>query len=190
MPQQKKRATRKNAPYLVATFSSFPGVEIPLLSDEGEHGRSSDKTKCLVVPCERRYTDVPAGPERSRTAQRQDRERGIESGHLPLFETWSPEQQKAGRELGVLLYEMAATQALQVLSAALDQLPSSDYTDMVTFERHAAQKAIDLMVQGEWTPPRGASYTHGLEDWMQHFLRGIASGEVSLIDPDTEGSSA
>jgi hypothetical protein len=154
MPKQKKRATHKDAPYLVATFSNFPGVEIPLLSDK----------EC--------------------------RERGIESGHLPPFETWSPEQQKAGHKLGVLLYEMAAAQALQVLSAALDQLPSSDYTDIVTFERHAAQKALDLMVQGEWTPPRGASYTHGLEDWMQHFLRGIASGEVSLIDPDTDGSSA
>jgi hypothetical protein len=154
MPKRKKRAARKDAPYLVATFANFPGVKIPLLSNE----------EC--------------------------RERGIEPGHLPPFETWSPEQQKAGRELGVLLYEMAAAQALQVLAAALDQMPSTDYTDMVTFEQHTAQKAIDMMVQGEWTPPRGASYTHGLEDWMQHFLRGIASGEFSLIDPDTDGSSA
>jgi hypothetical protein len=154
MPKQTKRAARKDASYLVATFSNFPGVEIPLLSDE----------EC--------------------------RQRGIESGHLPPFETWSPEQQKAGRELGVLLYEMAAAQALQVLAAAVDQMSSTDYTDMVTFERHAAQKAIDLIVQGEWTPPRGPSYTHGFEDWMQHFLRGIASGEVSLIDPDADGSSA
>lgn len=154
MPKQKKRATRKDAPYLVATFANFPGVKIPLLSND---------------ECEAR---------------------GIEPGHLPPIEPWSPEQQKAGRELGVLLYEMAAAQALKVLAAAVDQMQSSDYTDIVTFERHAAQKAIDIIDQGTWTPPRGPSYTYGLEDWMQHFLRGIASGEFSLIDPGADGSSA
>lgn len=146
MPNQKKRAARKDAPYLVATFANLPGVEIPLLSKDA---------------CEAR---------------------GIEPGRLPPIETWSPEQQKAGRQLGVLLYEMAAAQALQVLAAAVDQMPSSDCTDIVAFERHAAQKAIDMMVQREWTPPRGPSYTYGLEDWMQHFLRSIAAGEFSLID--------
>jgi len=107
--------------------------------------------------------------------------RGIERGHFPPFETWSPEQQKAGRELGVLLYQMAAGQALSVLTSATDAMNCGDYEDIVAFEKEAAQRAIDMLANGTWKPEHGQTYTYGLEDWMQHFLRSIVSGEFSLI---------
>ena len=148
MTKQKKRAAREDKSYLVATFANFPGVEIPLLSDE----------ECQA--------------------------RGIERGRLPPPDTWSQEQQKARHELGVLLYQMAAGQALSVLSSATDAMKSSNYGDLVAFEKEAAQRAIDMIANGTWKPEHGQSYTHGLEDWMQHFLRSIVTGEFSLIRAD------
>jgi hypothetical protein len=145
MTKQKKRAAREDKSYLVATFPNFPGVEIPLLSDE----------ECQA--------------------------RGIERGRLPPPDTWSQEQQKARHELGVLLYQMAAGQALSVLSSATYAMKSSDYGDLVAFEKEAARRAIDMIANGTWKPDRGQTYTYGLEDWMQHFLRSIVSGEFSLI---------
>ena len=148
MTKQKKRAAREDKSYLVATFANFPGVEIPLLSDE----------ECQA--------------------------RGIERGRPPPPNTWSHAQQKARHELGVLLYQMAAGQALSVLSSATDAMKASDYGDLVAFEKEAAQRAIDMIANGTWKPEHGQSYTHGLEDWMQHFLRSIVSGEFSLIQTD------
>ena len=43
MTKQKKRAARKDKSYLVATFANFPGVEIPLLSDEECQARGINK---------------------------------------------------------------------------------------------------------------------------------------------------
>ena len=145
MTKPKKKAARKDSSYLVATFANFPGVQIPLLSDE----------ECQA--------------------------RGIERGLFPPFDTWSAEQQKAGRELGVLMYQMAAGQALRALSAAMDSMQSGNYTDIAAYEKDAAQRAIDMIANATWKPERDQPYACGLEDWMQHFLRSIASGEFSLI---------
>ena len=38
-----REPTRKDNSYLVATFANFPGVEIPLLSDEECQARGIDK---------------------------------------------------------------------------------------------------------------------------------------------------
>lgn len=43
MTRQKKRAAREDKSYLVATFANFPGVEIPLLSDEECQARGINK---------------------------------------------------------------------------------------------------------------------------------------------------
>jgi hypothetical protein len=43
MTKQKQRAARKNRSYLVATFANFPGVEMPLLSDEECQARGINK---------------------------------------------------------------------------------------------------------------------------------------------------
>ena len=43
MTKQKQRAAGKDRSYLVATFANFPGVEIPLLSDEECQARGINK---------------------------------------------------------------------------------------------------------------------------------------------------
>ena len=84
----KKGGTRTKTGYVVATFDKFPGVRIPLLTDE----------EC--------------------------RERGIEPGRLPPFDTWTPEQQRAGHELQQIFGDMAVRQVYRILLRHLKDLPN------------------------------------------------------------------
>jgi hypothetical protein len=43
MMKPRQRGTRKDRSYLVATFANFPGVEMPLLSDEECQARGINK---------------------------------------------------------------------------------------------------------------------------------------------------
>jgi len=43
MTKPKKKAAHKDKSYLVATFANFPGVEIPLLSDDECQARGINK---------------------------------------------------------------------------------------------------------------------------------------------------
>ena len=45
------------------------GRVAPVSPWEGERSGSGDETQCLVAPRERRYREVPAGPQRSMTAE-------------------------------------------------------------------------------------------------------------------------
>jgi hypothetical protein len=72
-----KKAQTRSSRYHVATFEKFPGVEIPLLSED----------EC--------------------------RARGIESGKLPPFDTWSPEQQAAFHELAEIIAQAVVDVIMQ-----------------------------------------------------------------------------
>jgi hypothetical protein len=112
---------KKSRGYLVATFEKFPGVRIPLLSDE----------EC--------------------------RARGIEKGRLPPFETWSPEQQAAGKELGEIFARMAVTQAMRCMLRHLEAMIAEGYSGTDP-EKDAAGRALTELQAGKWKATRDDTY--------------------------------
>ncbi|HEY0801084.1 MAG TPA: hypothetical protein VGD54_09580 [Steroidobacteraceae bacterium] len=118
---------KKSDSYLVATFEKFPGVQVPLLSDE----------EC--------------------------RARGIAKGRLPPFETWSPEQQAAGRKLGDALAQMAVTQAMRCMLRQLEAMIAEGYAGTDP-EKDAALRAIAELRAGKWKATR--EDTSGLQEEM------------------------
>jgi hypothetical protein len=120
--------------YLVAEFAGFPGVRIPLLSDE----------------------ELKA--------------RGIEKQRLPPFETWTPEQQEAGRKLSEILGQMAVRQAFALVLHHLEQMQVEGYSSF-DFEQEAARRALAQLRAGKWK--QGRNDTNGLQDSMCSALEAI-----------------
>jgi len=127
-----RKATSKG--FLVAEFEKFPGVRIPLLSDD----------EC--------------------------KERGIEPQLLPPFETWTPEQQKAGRELSEILTRMAVRQAFRSVLRHLELMQAEGYS-MDDFEQEAARRALAELRAGKWKA--GREDVGGLEQAMGWALESI-----------------
>jgi hypothetical protein len=144
MTPLKTRMPKRSSGYLVASFENFPGVRIPLLSDE----------ECKA--------------------------RGIEKGKFPPFDTWTPEQQAAGRELRVCLAKMAVTQAMRSVLRHLDAMQPETYTGTDP-ERDAIERALAELRAGKWKASRDD--TSGLETGM------IVALETMLSDLSPTASS-
>src|SRR5215831_3855720 len=129
--------------YLVAEFAGFPGVRIPLLSDE----------------------ELKA--------------RGIEKQRLPPFETWTPEQQEAGRKLGEILGRMAVRQAFALVLHHLEQMQVEGYSSC-DFEQEAARRALAQLRAGKWKPARND--TNGLQDSMCSALEALLRDSKQYCD--------
>lgn len=142
-PKRAKRARKGQPGYLVATFEKFPGVRIPLLTDE------------------------------------QCRERGIEPGRLPPFETWTPEQQEAGRKLAECFAEMAISQAYRSIAKELDRMGAEGY-DKDDFEKEAARRILATIKVGKWKPPDRHD-TYGLQREIGWVLESILKSENSWL---------
>jgi hypothetical protein len=100
---------------LVATFQNFPGVRIPLLSDE----------ECKA--------------------------RRIERGKFPPLDTWTPEQQAAGRRFGKILADMAVKQAMHSMLRHLEAMQSENYLSLDP-ERDGINRALEAMLS-DLNPP-------------------------------------
>ena len=118
---------KKSSGYLMATFEKFPGVQIPLLSDE----------ECKA--------------------------RGIEKGKFPPFDSWTPEQQAAGKRLGEALAQLAVKQAMRCMLRHLEAMIAEGYAGTDP-ERDAALRAIAELEAGKWKATHDD--TSGLESEM------------------------
>lgn len=123
--------------FLVAEFQNFPGVRIPLLSDD---------------ECKRR---------------------GIEPQRLPPLETWTPEQQEAGRQLGEILSRMAVAQAYRCVLRHLELMQAEGYS-RDDFEKEATRRALAELGAGKWTA--GREDVGGLEQAMGWALESMLKG--------------
>jgi hypothetical protein len=139
---------KKSSGYLIATFEKFPGVQIPLLSDE----------ECKA--------------------------RGIEKGKFPPFDSWTPEQQAAGKRLGEALAQLAVKQAVRSMLRHLEAMIAERYegTDP---ERDAALRAIAELEAGKWKATRDD--TSGLESEMIIALQCIAEDRSGVAAPSPGG---
>lgn len=140
----RRKATSKG--FLVAEFEKFPGVRIPLLSDD----------EC--------------------------KERGIEPQRLPRFETWTPEQQKAGRELREILTRMAVAQAFRSVLRHLELMEAEGYSKD-DFEKEAAKRALAELRAARWNA--GREEAGGLEQVVGCALESILKG----ADGEGEGKA-
>lgn len=143
MAKSRSGGDAKTKSYLVAEPAGFPGIRIPLLSDE------------------------------------QCKARGIQKPKLPPFDTWSPEQQEAGRKLAEALTDLARHQALQLMLDEIERLPPDAVINEADIEPLAATRGIARIDAGKWKP--GAKETHGLDTYVRLFLVMFAKREVSLL---------
>jgi hypothetical protein len=137
-PNKRVRATKPSG-YLVATFEKFPGVAIPLLSDE----------ECKA--------------------------RGIEPQRLPPMETWSPEQQEAGRKLRDVFMEIAVKQVYRIVLRHLQCLPAEGAIP-TDFRTVAMRRALAELRGGAWRPEREEHAW--LQDVMQKVLESLLQAET------------
>jgi hypothetical protein len=79
--------------------------------------------------------------------------RGIEKPKFPPFNTWSPEQQKAGRELSDIMMKVAIRQALQIMVVQLELMQADGYQNPDA-EAEAARRGIESLDNGTWKPGR------------------------------------
>ena len=122
---------KKSSGVVFFTFANFPGVKIPLLSDE----------ECKA--------------------------RGVEKSGFPPFETWTPEQQAAGRELGESLMNMAIQQAFRMVLRELERMQVERYSEP-DFEKEAVRRALAELQSGRWKP--GRDDISGVQDLMRTAL--------------------
>lgn len=148
MRKSRRKRIDLNRPYLVAEPTGFPGVRIPLLSDEEREAR------------------------------------GIPKAEFPPFETWSPEQQLAGRKLADALFELARTQALRLMLQEIERIPQDSQVGIDDVEPMAAARAIERIDAGEWKPE--AWETHGLGSYVRLILEMFANRQVSILVPPAE----
>jgi hypothetical protein len=132
---------KKSNGYLIATFEKFPGVQIPLLSDE----------ECKA--------------------------RGLENGKFPPFDSWTPEQQVAGKRLGEALAELAVKQAMRCILRHLEAMIAVGCVGTEP-ERDAALRAIAELEAGKWKATPGD--TSGLESEMIVALQCIAEDRAGV----------
>ena len=145
MPRIKGKVIDEGKPFLVAERSGFPGLRIPLLSDE----------------------DCKA--------------RGIPVVTFPPFETWTAEQQDAGRKLADALMRLAVPQALHLILEEMERLPPESKINVADLEPLAAARAMERVDAGRWKP--GPRETHGLGSYVKVILEMFASRQVSLLCP-------
>jgi hypothetical protein len=150
MRKSRPKTNNLAKPCLVAEPAGFPGVRIPLLSDE----------ECKA--------------------------RGIQKAKLPPFDTWSPEQQEAGRKLAEALLNLALPQALQLMLEEIERLPPDTVINEADIELLAATRGIARIDAGSWKP--GAKETHGLDTYVRQILEWFAKREVSLLNPTAKYS--
>ncbi len=148
MPKANRMNPPGERPYLVAEPAGFPGLRIPLLSDE----------EC--------------------------RARGIPNAKFPPFESWSPEQQEAGRELADALFDLARPQALRLMLEEIERLPQDAEMNLADIEPMAAARGIVRVDAGQWKPE--ARETHGLDAYVRLILKMFADRRVSLLIPHEE----
>jgi len=96
--------------------------------------------------------------------------RGIERPRLPPFETWSDEQQKAGRRFGDILARMTLKQAWRCVLRQLDRMIGESY-DKADFEKEAARRALEELRAGKWRADRDE--VNGLQTAMCWVLEGM-----------------
>jgi hypothetical protein len=106
--------------------------------------------------------------------------RGIEPGRFPPFDTWTPEQQAAGRELSKALVEMAVDQSLRAVCRHRDAMQAEGYAG-TQLEVDAALRALAELRAGKWNA--GKADTSGLEKEM------ILALEVLLEDGDPSATA-
>jgi hypothetical protein len=101
------------------------------------------------------------------------KERGIEPQRLPPFETWTPEQQEAGRELREILTCMAVAQAFRSVLRPLELMQAEGYSKD-DFEKEATRRALAELRAGRWKV--GREDVGGLEQAMGWVLESILNG--------------
>lgn len=143
MPKAKPTTPKQMRPYLVAEPANFPGLRIPLLSDEECKAREVSKVT------------------------------------FPPFETWSPEQQEAGRKLAGILLDLARPQALRLMLEEIECLPQDGKINLADIEPMAAVRGIERINAGQWKPE--ARETHGLDGYILVILEMFADRRVSLL---------
>lgn len=98
--------------------------------------------------------------------------RGIEQRDFPAFETWTPEQQEAGRQLRSLMLDETVRQYFRLLLAVMDSLDPNAFEDVRTLERAIADVALSRLEDGSWRPDDPLCFPSLLPDLVRALGRG------------------